>query len=87
MLLPAGESAAVNPYDSGMTGYKLNDWGSILNTNRLHFSSRLSSEVQTGMHRTEMTYHTVWSMCIECKNCIRITAWGMTPFFLLQVVH
>lgn len=55
-LLPEGESAAVNQYESKLIGYTLNDPVSIPNTNRLLFSSRLSPAVHTGKYRNEMTY-------------------------------
>jgi len=86
LLLPAGESAAVNQYGSRMTGYTLNDLSLILNTNRLHFSSRLSPGAHTGMNRTELTYHTVRNFYIECKKRTIITELRLTDFFFFFVL-
>ena len=38
------------------------------------------------MCRTELTYRTVRSIFIECKNCIRITARGLTEFIYCKML-
>ena len=62
LLLPEGESAAINQYDSKLIGCALNDRVSIPNTNRLLFSSLLSPAAHNGMHQTEMTYRRLLSL-------------------------